>query len=221
MQSATAQRRPELESGAPEVTRISRCRGALRDAARAEEDVAALLQHQLLAQRCRAAGALSRLVPDFSVRTWAIQQEKSHGSEKVTALTELAAVARPAGYVRWSRPAGPSFARSGREGCVQLGASQLSNWPLAALRLPIGTSLGVSAPHPAISHPGTCWERIALPRCSYLLMASAAVPQSAASISACIRPFRGPRAVSGTTRRWVASYRGGRRTYGICHSRYP
>eukprot|EP01052_Picozoa_sp_SAG31_P018326 SAG31_NODE_1294_length_8954_cov_2.434557_4_plen_206_part_00 len=30
---------------------------------------------------------LSRLVPDFSVRTWEIQQEKSHKIEKVTVLT--------------------------------------------------------------------------------------------------------------------------------------
>ena len=31
--------------------------------------------------------ALSRLVPGFSVRTWEIQQEKSHKNEKVTVLT--------------------------------------------------------------------------------------------------------------------------------------
>eukprot|EP01052_Picozoa_sp_SAG31_P009661 SAG31_NODE_512_length_14721_cov_17.995623_10_plen_186_part_00 len=30
---------------------------------------------------------LSRLVPDFSVRTWEIQREKSHKNEKVTVLT--------------------------------------------------------------------------------------------------------------------------------------
>eukprot|EP01052_Picozoa_sp_SAG31_P001741 SAG31_NODE_59_length_29571_cov_20.443506_1_plen_113_part_10 len=32
---------------------------------------------------------LSRLVPGFSVRTWEIQQEKSHKNEKVTAPTGI------------------------------------------------------------------------------------------------------------------------------------
>jgi len=32
---------------------------------------------------------LSRLVPNFSVRTWEFQREKSHKNEKVTAFTHL------------------------------------------------------------------------------------------------------------------------------------